>query len=135
MDEQAELARLGREVRRLESENEILKRGCGVFREGERAFPNIFRLIEELTAADPKRFKVATVGRLLGVSRSGYCDWAKHDVTVRKARDDEIAEVIARLWAEKGRVLPHLRFRWDARETAPETGGVESLASTAGQGR
>ncbi|WP_374010977.1 IS3 family transposase [Leifsonia sp. LS-T14] len=55
-----------------------------------------------MTAEDPHRFKVATVSRLLGVSRSGYYTWAKHHVSARKARDEEIAAVIARLRSEKG---------------------------------
>jgi putative transposase len=60
------------------------------------------RLIEQLTTQDPHRFMVATVSRLLGVSRSGYYTWAQHRICARKARDEEIAAVIGRLRAEKG---------------------------------
>ncbi len=80
VDEQAELVRLRREVRRLETENEILKRAAAYFAK-ENVLPKTsFRLIEQLTAEDPHRFKVATVSRLLGVSRSGYYTWAQHRI-------------------------------------------------------
>ncbi len=71
-DDRDELTRLRRENRRLEMENEILKRAAAFLREGECAPKMTFRLVREL-AADG--VPVAVACRVLRVSESGYFGW------------------------------------------------------------
>jgi len=59
-------------------------------------------LIEELTTEDSKRFPVATICRLVGVSSSGFYDWSGRGPSKRQQTDDQIAEVIDELRREEG---------------------------------
>lgn len=70
-DERKELAEQRRKNRRLEMENEILKRAEALLRAGERAPKRLSPVIDRLAAGG---FPVATVCRLVGGSTSGYYD-------------------------------------------------------------
>jgi hypothetical protein len=59
-------------------------------------------LIEELSAEDPKRFPVATICRLLKVSKSGFYEFLGRGPSKRACEDDRIAAVIEALRVEEG---------------------------------
>jgi putative transposase len=94
-DEGEELRRLRREVRVLREEGEILKSG-GLLRQGERDPVAVFRFIE----AEKANHAIATMCRVLRVSRSGYYAWAARPPSERAVANVALVVEIRRVHAE-----------------------------------
>ncbi|MCW8088041.1 IS3 family transposase [Sabulicella glaciei] len=89
--EREELARLRRENRQLRVERDILSRAGGLVREGDRDDPiRVFRFM----SANQATFRVATMARLLGVSRAGYYAWMSRPPSARSEADAALLQQI-----------------------------------------
>ena len=87
--EREELGHLRRENQRLRMEREILKKGDGLLRQGERVR---FAFI----AAEKACFPVALMCRILAVSRAGFYAWRRRPAARRTRQDGTLAVVVAR---------------------------------------
>ncbi|WNV04494.1 IS3 family transposase [Candidatus Methylospira mobilis] len=95
--QQAELARLKREVTRLEDEVSFLKKAGGVLCQTTAVK---YAMIHSLEA----EFAVALMCRLLSLSRSGYYQWKKRPPSRRQQAREALAGEIKRVFDdEKGR--------------------------------
>ena len=56
-----------------------------------------FRMVEELAL---EQRDVAQACRVLGVSRSGYYEWLKRPLSVRKTEEKKLAEQIRKIWED-----------------------------------
>ncbi|ADG97628.1 Integrase catalytic region [Segniliparus rotundus DSM 44985] len=95
----------------------------------------IFRLVHEL--ADDG-FPVAAACRVLGVSRSGYYDWASRPPSVREVADEALTGVIRTVWSGSRqtygvrRVHAELRMGLGLRVGLRRVGRLMRLAGIAG---
>ena len=96
-----ELRRLRRDVKRLRVERDILKKGGGLVREGERIDP---RRGYAFMKANRAGFALAAMCRVLGLSSSGYYDWLRRPPSARSRRDAELRGGILAKWIESGGV-------------------------------
>ncbi|MDP9441241.1 MAG: IS3 family transposase [Actinomycetota bacterium] len=106
-EERQELARLRRRVRILEQEREILKKAGGLVRQGDRLDPVTGF---EFVKAHQAEHSVATMCRVLGVSRSGYYAWLTRPLSARAAADLELGEAIAEIWNASARTYGRPRI-------------------------
>src|SRR3954471_21703869 len=90
--EAAELARLRRENKRLEQENEILKRAAAFFAGGGRLMRYRF------VAAERAAFPVRTLCRVAGVAASGFYAWLRRGPGRRRRDDRRVSERIAAIF-------------------------------------
>src|SRR5215210_4623306 len=92
-DERGGLRRLRRENARLTQERDLLKRAAALLREGDRDPVSIYRFI----SAEKARTPVSLACQWLGVSRSGYYDWATRAPSERALTDAWLTERIRRI--------------------------------------
>jgi putative transposase len=94
--EREELRHLRREVRTLRREREILK-SRSLLRQRERHDPvAVFAFVE----AEKDHFPVATLCRLLGVSRSGYYAWWTRPPSARACADQALTRHIRAIYEQ-----------------------------------
>ncbi len=72
---------------------------------------SVYRLIE----AEKARTPVSLCCEVLGVSRSGYYDWAKRVASDRQLADAWLTEQIKRIWAENRKVYGSPRIHAELR--------------------
>ena len=92
--ERKKLRRLRAENRRLRQEREILKKAAAWFAR-ETVF-GVFRFM----SAHRAEFRIATMARVLGVSRSGYYAWRRRTPTVRVRKDEALLDEIRQIHRE-----------------------------------
>jgi putative transposase len=90
-DERREPAKLRRDKRRLELENEILKRAAAYFARENVPPIMIYPVVRELSA---DHIPLAVTCRILKVSASDYCAWRDRPISARRRADLQLIEVI-----------------------------------------
>ncbi|GGK82642.1 hypothetical protein Sme01_16650 [Sphaerisporangium melleum] len=125
------LAELRRRNKRLETENDVLRRVVELTLR-RRSTQMIYSLIRELAAG---RVPVAVACRLLQVSTSGYYDWLGRPEPPRVLRDRELTKMIQRIHADSdgryGSPRVHAELRSDLGEVVSRK-RVERLMREAG---
>ncbi|MEJ3958719.1 IS3 family transposase, partial [Brachymonas sp. G13] len=91
--EREELVRLRREVKRLQTERDILGKGYGLVCRTKREDVHAVYALMQANQAD---LPIRTMARVLGVSSSGYHDWLNRRPS---ARDQANAELLLRIKA------------------------------------
>ncbi|MCA1735599.1 MAG: IS3 family transposase [Actinobacteria bacterium] len=96
--DRAELVKLRRENRILQMENEILKEGGGLFRQGERPPKMIYPFI----AGHCSDLPVVACCRVMKVSVSGFYEWQHRQAhpSSRRLADRELTEIICEIWRQ-----------------------------------
>ncbi|MGW4638712.1 IS3 family transposase [Sphaerisporangium sp. NPDC004334] len=126
-----ELAELRGRNKRLETENDVLRRAVELAL-GERSPKVVYSLIRKLADG---RVPVAVACRLLRVSTSGYYDWLGRPEPPRALRDKELTEMIRRIHADSdgtyGSPRVHAKLRSDLGEEVSRK-RVERLMREAG---
>ncbi|WP_420632750.1 IS3 family transposase [Candidatus Palauibacter sp.] len=129
--ERKEVRELKRELRRVKIERDILAKGHGLVRQGERIDPpRGFRFAVDHQAMYPVR----VMCRLLGLSPSGYYAWRKREPS-RRARENaalsaEIVEIHAMSGGTYGAPRVHAELKARGREAS--VGRVARLMRAAG---
>ncbi|HKI00988.1 MAG TPA: IS3 family transposase [Thermoanaerobaculia bacterium] len=114
--EAAELARLKRENKRLEQENEILKRAAAFFARGGPVVRYRF------VAAERATFPVRMLCRLVGVAASGFYAWLRRGPGRRAGEDAGLAGRIAAIFEASRRTYGSPRIHAELREDGVRTG-------------
>ena len=115
--EAAELARLRREVKRLEQENEILKRAAAFFAQGGGRLMR-YRFV----AAERATFPVRTLCRVVGVAASGFYAWLRRGPGRRREDDRRMGERIGAIFEASRRTYGSPRVHAELRAEGVRVG-------------
>ncbi len=106
--ERAELVQLGRELKQARMELEILGKGKGLVRLGDRFdAPRVFEFIR----ANQAQYPIACMCRVLGVSTSGYYAWCQRPPSRRALEAEKLSQQIAEVHAKSRQTYGVLRVR------------------------
>src|SRR5690349_7704908 len=112
--EAAELARLKRENKRLEQENEILERAASPGRRSRHGY--------RFVAAERATFPVRSLCRLVGVAASGFYAWLRRGPGRRAGEDAGLAGRIAAIFEASRRTYGSPRIHAELREDGVRIG-------------
>ncbi|MBK8261976.1 MAG: IS3 family transposase [Nannocystis sp.] len=107
-DERAELARLRKELKRVEMERDFFKKSGGLLRQGHVS-------IFEVIAAEEADFPVKMMCELLEVARSGYYAWKGRDPSERAKENEALTKEIEVIHGESRKTYGSPRIREELR--------------------
>src|SRR3954447_12498953 len=109
--EEAEMQRLKRENKRLEEENQILRKAAAFFCQGDRVTKFAF------VSAERANYAVTTLCRVIGVSVSGFYAWLQAiPITQRRAEADaELRGHIGRIFGARRQIYGSPRIHAELR--------------------
>ncbi|HEY9036826.1 MAG TPA: IS3 family transposase [Pseudomonadales bacterium] len=114
-DEQAEIRRLKKELKRVTEERDIPKKSRGVLRQPARVR---YAFIQEHSATWPVRWLCS----LLDVHPSGFYAWTKQPRSKRDRQDERLTGLIKQYWLESGGVYGYRKVFSDLREHGERCG-------------
>lgn len=115
LDLQAELARLKRELKRAQQEQDILKEAVGVLcQRVKEHYP--------LIKSRSRHYPVRMLCEALGLHPSGYYAWLKWPTSLRKQQDKHLIPTTKQFWLESGGHYGYHNIHVDLREVRIDCG-------------